>query len=299
MNAKTTTMELISKKKSKDARFYVRVPQCSVFRTFCESIFQIVAEGYFTVTNTPDFKGFKVACMDMARSCVVQGQLSAAVESSEEKITFCVRMVNLIQILKSATFSHFVDIWIEQGSEDLCVRIFEPDITSFTPSFKVKTLQKENDFEPLCDLLYTFVIELELKTFVQNIKIAKDQKAEIVSFKIHKGTAGVAYFVIGYQSLETTGSFVFPSQTHTVENGNIVLKTTEVTCEHTEDLDTLEIVYAGTFSCEYLNMISKSVDRHFVHIRLGTETPLSIEYAISGASNEQDYLRFVLAEKEI
>jgi hypothetical protein len=208
-------------------------------------------------------------------------------------------MVNLIQILKSATFSHFVDIWVERGSEDLSLHIFEPDIISCTPSFKVKTLVKENDFEPLCDLQYTFVIELELKTFVQTIKIAKDQKAEIVSFKIHKGEEGIAFFVIGYQSLETTGTFVFPSQTQTVENGNIVLKTTDVTGTYVEDIDALEKVYDGSFSCEYLNMISKSVDKHWVHIRLGPETPLSIEYAISGATNDQDYLRFVLAEREI
>lgn len=290
--------QVIAKKKCKGpVIFYVRIPQCTVLRSFCESIAQIVSDGFFSIVKSDEFSGIRVQTMDTSRACMIMGQLSATVEATQEKYSFCIRMSSLINHLKSCSFSNFIDLWIDRESQEVSMRIFEPDNTSFSSSFNLRTLAKDNDVVPLLDLTYSYLVELDLKTFGQSVKAGKDSKAEILNFKIYKGEV-ISFFVISYESLESSGSFCYPSSVQTNEAGELVLKAGESQGEIVDDIETLEVVYSDSFSCDYLNMITRSVSQHFVHIRLGKDTPLTIETSLNGASNDSDHLRFILAPRE-
>ena len=259
--------------------WHARLPQCVAFKTFVENISNVLSEGHFTVVRTKDFQGIETDSMDPARVALVQGRLTAAVEGdvNDGNNSFCIKMSNVLCCLRNAHAQHFLDLSRPLGSTDVVLHVYEPEVNTYTPTFKLRTLAKEADSIRLRVMDYKILVEIDLQTFRNAIKTAKDHKADSVDFRVftpkkRSGKRVTTFFVIKYASDEV--SSVFPYQSVTEEesigcdegdssktSGTVCIKASEniagdydaLPCE--DELDTL---YCAKFAVDYLFLFVKA-----------------------------------------
>ena len=259
--------------------WHARLPQCVAFKTFVENISNVLSEGHFTVVRTKDFQGIETDSMDPARVALVQGRLTAAVEGdvNDGNHSFCIKMSNVLCCLRNAHAQHFLDLSRPLGSTDVVLHVYEPEVNTYTPTFKLRTLAKEADSIRLRVMDYKILVEIDLQTFRNAIKTAKDHKADSVDFRVftpkkRSGKRVTTFFVIKYASDEV--SSVFPYQSVTEEEsigcdegdssktrGTVCIKASEniagdydaLPCE--DELDTL---YCAKFAVDYLFLFVKA-----------------------------------------
>ena len=258
--------------------WHARLPQCVAFKTFVENISNVLTEGHFTVVQNDEFQGIETDSMDPTRVALVQGRLTASVEGNlnDSNSGFCIKMSNVLCCLRNAHAQHFLDLSRPEGSTDVVLHVYEPEVNTYTPTFKLRTLAKEADSIRLQVMDYKILIEIDLQTFRNAIKTAKDHKADSVDLKVltpkvRRGNRVTTFFVIKYASDEV--SSVFPYQSVTEEEragddsasstakGPVCIKASENIAGDYDALpceDELDTVYSAKFAVDYLFLFVKA-----------------------------------------
>uniref|UniRef100_A0A6C0C1D3 Proliferating cell nuclear antigen PCNA N-terminal domain-containing protein n=1 Tax=viral metagenome TaxID=1070528 RepID=A0A6C0C1D3_9ZZZZ len=292
-----------------------RFAQCVTFKTFIENISNVLTEGHFTIVNKEDgFQGIETDSMDPNRIALVQGRLTAAVEGevTESNSTFCIKMQNMLTCMRNAHAQHFLDLWRPKDSTDVVLHVYEPDVNTYTPTFKLRTLAKDADSIRLHVMDYKILVEIDLQTFRNAIKTAKDHKTESVDLRVltprvQRGSRVTTFFVIKYESDEVKSIFPYQSVTevdavsadpsrHT--SNPLCIRVSENIAGDYDAIpseEDLEVLYSARFAVDYLFLFVKGMDRSGITLRLSPDLPLIIDYPL-GCSNT-DYVRFVLAPK--
>lgn len=320
--------------KQQKTDFYLwqaRFAQCVTFKTFIENISNVLSEGHFTVVKNADgFQGIETDSMDPSRIALVQGRLTASVEGeiTQNNSYFCIKMQNMLTCMRNAHAQHFLDLWRPKESTDVVLHVYEPDVNTYTPTFKLRTLAKDPDSIRLQVMDYKILVEIDLQTFRNAIKTAKDHKTDSVDLKVltpkvKKGNRTTTFFVIKYESDEVKSVFPYQSVTEIATGkgvdscdldgpdgaaGDAAMDPTSKTplCirvseniagdyETFPSEDDLHVLYSAKFAVDYLFLFVKGMDRSGITIRLSPELPLILDYPL-GCSNT-DYVRFVLAPK--
>jgi hypothetical protein len=155
---------------------------------------------------------------------------------------------------------------------------------------------------------YKILIEIDLQTFRNAIKTAKDHKTDSVDLSVltpleKKDGKTTTFFVVKYASDEV--SSVFPYQSITEENegpagDSLCIKVSENVAGDYDSLpseDELKVLYSAKFAVDYLFLFVKGMDRSGVTLRLSQGLPLILDYPLGCSST--DYVRFVLAPKVV
>ena len=310
------TLPLAKKQKKEIYTWQARFAQCVTFKTFIENISNVLTEGHFTIVRQPGgFHGIETDSMDPSRIALVQGRLTATVEGdiTESNSCFCIKMQNVLTCMRNAHAQHSLDLWRPQDSTDVVLHVYEPDVNTYTPTFKLRTLAKDSDSIRLHVMDYKILVEIDLQTFRNAIKTAKDHKTDSVDLRvltprIRKSSSRVTtFFVIKYESDEVKSVFPYQSVTEVDEQGDessrtkanpLCIRVSENIAGDYETFpseDELDVLYSARFAVDYLFLFVKGMDRSGITLRLGPELPLIIDYPL-GCSNT-DYVRFVLAPK--
>ena len=268
----------------------------------------MLVEGFFTVHKEEEFEGISVEAIDAARVCMVMGKLAGQVElgpGRQSKHQFCVRMPNLLYCLRNAHPQHFLELTCEEGDTKIVLKVFEPNVNTYTPSFQLSTLDKDNDAVVLEDMGFSLYVEIDLAIFRNAVKTSKDIKAECVNLRVVAPLDGeeiqkrTIWFIIQSESDEVKSMFPFQSTTETEPNSEVrTIKASQCTNGDYVELppwSQVRTLYNNDFSTEYLFLFVKSMERHALSLRLGQDRPLVVEYPLGCGT--KDYLRFVLAPK--
>jgi hypothetical protein len=308
--------ERSSSSEPEEPEWRARFAQCVMLKAFCDNISNILAECYFEVIFNDDpeaFSGFSVESIDANRACIVQGRLSGQVtvrDSSQTQSSrgFCIRMANLISCLRSVHACHFLDVWQPRNSSDVLLKVYEPNVSNYAPEFTLKTLAKENDCQGLEGLVYNLFVEIDLDTFRNAVKTARDHKAEILKISVYQpkedptkpaGGPAISFFVIAYEGDEVSSKFPYQSSTEREsEEEPLVIRANDTASTGYEGLPPLEdlnVIFNDTFGVEHLFLFVRSMERHVITLRLGQNQPLLLDFPMGCGRN--DYIRFVLAPK--
>lgn len=298
----------------------IRFSGVVAFKAFCENIATVLKEGVFEVVKTDKFEGIMVEAMDKSRVCMVQGRLTGVVTYGKVgEYQFCVNMTNIITSLRNAHPQHFLELYILEDSTDVVLRVFEPQVRSYGPVFKLKTLDTRTEKIFLDTLHYSMFIEVDLGTFRNAIKTARDHKADTVMLRVLRPPPGesaapsdpegqqrhTVFFVIQYRSDEVECTFPFRSSTETLEGkpgAPQTIRTIEDDSagdgcegEMQQNFDAYEVLYSARFSIEYLIVFTKNMERHSLTLRVSKKIPLILDYPLGGG--ETNWIRFVLAPR--
>lgn len=253
-----------------------RFAQCVTFKTFVENISNVLQEGHFRIVKTKDFEGIETDSMDANRVALVQGRLTATVEGhlDETNSAFCIKMSNVLGCLRNAHAQHFLEVNRPHMSTDVVLHVYEPEVNTYTPTFKLRTLAKESDSIRLKVMDYKILVEICLQTFRNAIKTAKDHKADSVDLKVlsPKGQTGrrrTAFFVVHYVSDEVSSLFPYQSVTETeAADGDapnpdapLCIKASENVVGDYQGLpseDELDTLYSAKFAVDYLFLFVKA-----------------------------------------
>ena len=296
------------RQKSDPFDWHARFAQCVTFKTFMENISNVLTEGHFTVVKKDGFEGIETDSMDPSRIALVQGRLTACVvgELNERNSSFCMKMQNVLTCLRNAHTQHFLNLSRPTDSTDIVLHVYEPDVNTYTPTFKLRTLAKDSDAIRLQVMDYKILIEIDLQTFRNAIKTAKDHKTETVELSVlspleQKDGKTTTFFVVKYASDEVSSVFPYQSITEQQESpsgDSLCIKVSENVAGDYDALPSeneLDIIYTAKFAVDYLFMFVKGMDRSGVTLRLNQGLPLILDYPLGCSST--DYVRFVLAPK--
>ena len=266
--------------------------QCVTFKTFVENISNVLLEGHYTVIKQKDFEGIEIDSMDPTHVALVQGRLTASIEGrlDASNSSFCLKMSNVLSCLRNAHAPHFLDLSRPKDSTDVVLHVYEPEVNTYTPTFKLKTLAKESDSIQLRMMDYKILVEIDLQTFRNAIKTAKDHKADCVDLKVmtpkkrcsHRTTT---FFVIKYASDEVSSIFPYQSVTEEEKNdrdkasdgttedkaseaNSLCIKVSENIAGDYQSLpseDELEVLYAAKFAVDYLFLMVKARAHGITH----------------------------------
>ena len=286
--------------------------QSVTLKTFMENISNVVTEGYFRMVCTDDFQGLETDTLDGTQIALVKGRMSARVTGkvTVENSKFCIKISTVLSCLRNAHAQHFVDISCPRDSSDVIISVYEPAVSTFTPTFRLRTLAKEFDVLPIRTEQYKFMVEIDLHTFRSAVKTAKEHRADIMTLKVlqpvqKSDTRRTTFFVVEYAAEEVKSVFPYRSVTDEEivgENGDmhLVIKATESTSEETEQVfseDDTVILFSGRFATDYLCNFTKSMDRSTMILRLNPpDAPLVIDFTL-GCST-RDFIRYILAPRE-
>lgn len=307
-----------------EVQWSVRFAQGSAFKMFVENIISVLVECTFQVVKTPDFQGLVVESIDATRVCLLQGRLSGQVHTLEPAPqTFCVKMAPMLSFLRSISPSFFVDLWCPKNSTDVVVKLFEPKIGTHAPSCRIRTLAVPQESCQLEGLVFSIFCEIDLQTFRTTIKTAKDHHADSITISVYKpkryAPAEVGarrlrthFLVISYSGTDASCEFPYQSTTEISdtddEDGPQIIKATEAAEREFEALppkNELDLVYESNFGCESIANFVKTLDRSCLTIRLGSNSPLLLDYplgssscvAAKGVKGGGDYIRFICAPR--
>lgn len=247
-----------------------RFAQCVTFKTFVENISNVLQEGHFRVVKKDGFEGIETDSMDANRVALVQGRLTAAVDGTPDETNscFCIKMSNVLGCLRNAHAQHFLEVNRPQASTDVILHVYEPEVNTYTPTFKLRTLAKDPDSIRLQVMDYKILVEICLQTFRNAIKTAKDHKADSVDLKVlspkrQSGPRRTTFFVVHYVSDEVSSLFPYQSVTETEgtkadgasTDAPLCIKASENVAGDYEGLpseDDLDTLYCATFAVDYL-----------------------------------------------
>lgn len=286
--------------------------QSATLKTFLDNIANLLTECNFEVISNEEFQGLSVERINNTHVCLVQARISGQVkmETPGRRHSFCLRMVNLLSCLRNAHPCHFVDIWSPEGSTDVVLRVHEPQVSSYTPTFTLRTLAVAEDGEEILpNMQYELYVEIDLATFQSVMKTAKQHRADTIRICVFGLRATppdttdpiVNYFVMSYTGDEVSSTFPFQSCTEPAGPGSnepTVIRASTSVADDYQGLppeEELVTIYSGDFATEYLFLSTKSMERHALTLRLAKGMPLLVEFPLG--SGKTDYLRYILAPK--
>lgn len=300
--------------------FYCKFSQTNAFKSFFENLGNVLTEVSLEIRKEGGFAGIMADSMDASHVTLVQGKVSGEVKLNvpPEKAIFCVTVKDFLDIFPNVHPQHFIELYRYEGSTDICLRIFEPSMKTTNICIDIQTLDKSIDTLELNEMDYSFYVDVELNSFKNALKTAKNQGAESIQFLIYElektsdfreGTSPskTMYFVIRYKGVRTAFSFPYESKvvSSACEEVAIHLKAIDYETEDSPDdsseegssvnerLQDLKPLYQGTFLSRCLINFIKSMERSNLTLRLANEKPLIIDYPLGCSST--DGLRFVLA----
>ena len=242
-----------------------RFSQGQSVKDFMESIASVTAEGFFEVTASDDFSGLMTDSIDAEKAALVQGRLSADVQVSDgENRNFVVRMRDVTTCLRNAHAQHFLKIWRPRGSSDIVLHVYEPDVNTFMPTFRIKTLDIPVNSLALQPKTYGLLVEIELHALRDAVKTAKDHKADTMEMKVltpkaRTGPRLATFFVLACASETVASVFPFQSVTETEsvdDDGQpLTVKVSDCVSGDYASLppsSELKVLFAARFSTDYL-----------------------------------------------
>jgi len=157
--------------------------------------------------------------------------------------------------------------------------VYEPEVNTYTPTFKLRTLAKDPDSIHLQVMNYKILVDIDLQTFRNAIKTAKDHKADSVDLKVlspkgQKGPRRTTFFVVAYESDEVNSLFPYQSVTETEESTGpearctesessekpLCIKASENVAGDYDGLPSegdLDVLYSAKFAVDYLFLFVK------------------------------------------
>ena len=243
--------------------------------------------------------------IDPQHVCMIQARLSCekVFQSNDETdADFCVDS-NLFNLCLKGMAQHYsIDIFKEKNNPDIHIRAYETLSNSHQTFFKLPTLLDESETMQLSDMSYKFIIEIDLGTLRQIVKMSQNLKAQQIDMTVKepiekKNGICRTVFTIGASGDAHQEHNFFSAtvqENNEVDESRVIRAATDATGPPENANGDLDLIYSDSFSTQYLNFFLKSMERQIITMKLSQNKPLILHYPLDA---DKSYICFVLAPK--
>jgi hypothetical protein len=241
--------------------------------------------------------------IDPQHVCMIQARLSCEkIYNLKGDEMFCVDTNILNTLLKNVPTHYSLDLIKKTTSADIHMRTYESLSNSHETHYILSTLVDESETMQLTDLQYEYVIEIDLGTLRQIVKMSTQLRANQIQFSVkepHDNKKSISRTTFSISSKgDATQEHRFNSATVTEPNSEtqtcVIRAATDATGPDTIDGEKMNIKYQDAFSTQYLNYFLKSMERQIITMKLSQDKPLILHYPLGA---DRSYICFVLAPK--
>ena len=300
----------------KEMDFVITIPYPQPFKNKVDIMSKVIQDCDFSVVATPNFCGLCVDSVDERNCCMIISRF--ACDTKVRGIHhFCVKLSVFNTLLKMVAPKRCVEIFRKVGESDVKMVVYDPNDQSSYQEYTIPTLDREPEEDTIGKFNSDYTIEIELNEFRGLVKMAKDLKAEDLTFQIleprDKGAVRTSYFILSidgdakcrtvYSSVTEWNSGVTAENNdendQAVENQakSVVIKTADrCVSGHARlpGMHTLKVCLEERFSILYLTNFLASMKRNMLTIRLSsTGDPMVLFHPLGSES----FVSFVLAPK--
>lgn len=289
-----------------DVQWRVTFDQTQGLRTLVEVVSNILTRVNFRLIfdQKRNMHFLCIDSIDPQHVCMIQARLicEKTVNITDE-VDFCVDSGILNLILKSIPSHYSIDLMRSRSSADIHIKAYETLSNSHQTNFEIPTLVDDSESMKLSDMEYKYIIEIDLGTLRQIVKMTMSLRANQLELSVRKPKDDSGGKVV--RTTFTIGSSGDARQAHnfhsaTVSEGGergdtyVIRAATDSTAPDGGGLDDSELVYSDMFSAQYLNFFLKSMERQIITMKLAKDKPLIVHYPLGA---EKSYICFVLAPK--
>lgn len=301
-----TTGEPVKRQKTAPSLDWkVTFDQTQGLRTLVEVVSNILTRVNFRLIYD-NKRGMHFLCIDSIdpqHVCMIQARLICEnTINIDEEVCFCVDSNILNLILKSIPSHYSIDLEKYSSSADIRINAYETLSNSHHTNFELPTLVDDSETMRLSEMEYKYVIEIDLGTLRQIVKMSMQLRANQLDFTVTKpktthGGVLRTTFTIGSRG-DAMQAHSFHSATVAEKNTDnsdtfVIRAATDSTAPDAPESEN-EVVYSDMFSAQYLNFFLKSMERQIITMKLAKEKPLIVHYPLGA---EKSYICFVLAPK--
>lgn len=288
-----------------DVEWQVTFDQTQGLRTLVEVVSNILTRVNFRLIfdQKRNMHFLCIDSIDPQHVCMIQARLicEKTVNITDE-VDFCVDSAILNLILKSIPSHYSIDLMRNRSSADIHIKAYETLSNSHQTNFEIPTLVDDSESMKLSDMEYKYIIEIDLGTLRQIVKMTMSLRANQLELSVRKPKDESEGKVV--RTTFTIGSNGDARQAHnfhsaTVSEGGekgdtyVIRAATDSTAPD-GGVDDSELVYSDMFSAQYLNFFLKSMERQIITMKLARDKPLIVHYPLGA---EKSYICFVLAPK--
>jgi hypothetical protein len=288
-----------------DVEWQVTFDQTQGLRTLVEVVSNILTRVNFRLIfdQKRNMHFLCIDSIDPQHVCMIQARLicEKTVNITDE-VDFCVDSGILNLILKSIPSHYSIDLMRNRSSADIHIKAYETLSNSHQTNFEIPTLVDDSESMKLSDMEYKYIIEIDLGTLRQIVKMTMSLRANQLELSVRKPKDESEGKVV--RTTFTIGSNGDARQAHnfhsaTVSEGGekgdtyVIRAATDSTAPD-GGVDDSELVYSDMFSAQYLNFFLKSMERQIITMKLARDKPLIVHYPLGA---EKSYICFVLAPK--
>ncbi len=283
--------------------FVVRIPYPQPFKTMIEIMAHVLVDCHFKVEATPTFCGLCVESVDESKVCLINARFAceAAVAGGVPQ-TFCVKMAVLNALLKSVAAGVCITLSRNVGEAEVHMTADKPGSQAHYQEFTIRTLDREYEECSVGNLSGNFTIEIDLTEFRGLVKMAKELKADDLTFEImeplKRGDVRLSYFIISVKGdAECRNVYTSATEWKTGDDQSVIIKTVEQgadSCVKMPDPGKMRQCMHEKFSIAYLTNFLASLKQASLTIQLSSEgDPMMMRHPLGGDS----HISFVLAPK--
>jgi len=298
-------MEPATKKvKTEEIDWKITFDQTQGIRTLVDVVGNILTRVNFRLMYDArkDCHFLCIDSIDPQHVCMIQARLTCEkVVNLVGDETFCVDTSILNTLLKNVPSHYSLDLIKKKSSADIYMRTYESLSNSHETHYILSTLVDDSETMQLTDIEYKYVIEIDLGTLRQIVKMSQALRASHVEFSVKEpetSNRGVSRTTFSIASRgDATQEHRFNSATVTENNESqttVIRAATDSTGPEEVCGEIMEKKYSDSFSTQYLNYFLKSMERQIITMKLSQDKPLILHYPLGA---DRSYICFVLAPK--
>jgi hypothetical protein len=287
--------------------FVVTIPHPQAFKNLVEIMGHVLQDCHFTIIATPSFCGLCVNSYDDRNCCMIIARFACDTRvHGAAAHHFCVKMPIINALLKSVAPRQCLEISRSSGQSQVQMVAYDSHDQARYQEFVLDTLDREPEEDVLDKFNSDYTVEIQLNEFRGLVKMAKDLKAEDLTFEIlepkETGTLRCSYLVLSidgdakcrnvYTSLTEWNSSSDPAAS------SVVIRTAEQTAGNHRRMPARALLMScleERFSINYLTNFMASMKRDMLTIRLSSKgEPMVLFHPLGGDS----HVSFVLAPRQ-
>jgi len=286
--------------------FVVTIPHPQAFNNLIYIMAHVIQDCHFTVMSTPTFSGLCVNSYDSRACCMVIARFTCDVKMKTSALHyFCVKMATLKTLLTSVQPRQILEISRAVGEANIRLTAYDSHDMTRYQECELGTLDRDPENDVLDKFDSDYTVEIQLNEFRGLVKMAKDLKADDLTFEIlepkERGDLRCSYLVLtidGEAKCRNVYTSITEWDTETkTETSSVVIRTAEQTAgdhKRMPHVDLLTKKLEERFSITYLTNFMASMKRDMLTIRLSSKgEPMVLYHPLGGDS----HVSFVLAPR--
>lgn len=299
---------LTNRKRARDPPpdWVITFDDCGSLRCIVESAAAVMQRVIFKVKRLQGGRYVLIVNgADMGFTCCVSARLQldkvhfASPDCETSEFTFCVECKQMLYSIDNPSCSHGTLIMEGHTNKaQIRLKMLDPDMHSHEEESDLNTFV-DGEFEPLRDLDFSMMLEMDLTKLREMVKKARKAHAELMRIQVFTKKSGakeVSLVVFSVRG-DTTHTQRFCHETTKSEDGSLIVRAAPDGKETLFDFDDDEPTFDGTFPIEKIDAFVKNLPVRMLVAKIHNNMPLMLTHKLGPAEGDESYVRFLVAPK--